>query len=214
MKQVSLSLQEYTEQNILPLYEGYDRAHGPEHVRTVIQNSMELAEGLDVDPDMVYTAAVYHDVGICYGREHHEAASGKWLWEDKNLERWFSLEKRQIMREAVEDHRASRQEPPRNLYGRILSEADRDLTPDRIVRRCIEYGLDKFPQLTEQEQVNRVIEHIREKYGKDGYLHLWLPCPKNEHGLAVLREWLETGELRRKCETCLKEREQQGRDTP
>ncbi|WP_305117305.1 hypothetical protein [Acutalibacter muris] len=32
-----------------------------------------------------------------------------------------------------------------------------------------------------------------------GYLHLWLPCPRNEQGLATLREWLRTGELEQRC---------------
>ncbi len=31
------------------------------------------------------------------------------------------------------------------------------------------------------------------------YLHLWLPCPRNEQGLATLREWLRTGELEWRC---------------
>lgn len=219
MKQVTETLQRYCEENILPLYEDVDQAHGPEHVRTVIANSLELAESLleedlpaenlpkyenvDVDVDMVYTVAVYHDVGVRYGRKDHEKNSGKWLMEDKALERWFTAEQRQIMREAVEDHRASRQEPPRNLYGRIVSEADRDLEPERIVRRCMEYGLANQPELSDEEQIERTIEHVRQKYGEGGYLHLWLPCPKNEQGLQTLREWLKTGELARKCRNYL-----------
>lgn len=208
MKEINSSLREYAEKNVLPLYEGFDKAHGPEHVRTVIANSLELAESLlaeggEIDFDMVYTVAVYHDVGIRYGRKNHEAASGKWLMEDETLKRWFTGEQRQTMREAVEDHRASRQEPPRNLYGRIVSEADRDLEPERIVRRCMEYGLANCPELSAEEQISRTLEHVRDKYGEGGYLHLWLPCPKNEQGLTTLREWLKTGELEKKCRAWL-----------
>lgn len=204
MEKITKSLREYIEKEILPLYENVDSAHGPEHVRTVIANSLELAEdllaeGREINLDMVYTVAAYHDVGIRYGRKNHEAASGKWLMEDQTLTRWFTGEQRQAMREAVEDHRASRQEPPRNLYGRIVSEADRDLEPERIVRRCVEYGLANCPELSAEEQIKRAIEHVREKYGEGGYLHLWLPCPKNEKGLATLRKWLKTGELEQKC---------------
>ncbi len=208
MKEINRSLREYAEKQVLPLYEDFDKAHGPEHVRTVIANSMELAknllaEGREIDLDMVYAVAVYHDVGIRYGRKNHEAASGKWLMEDKELARWFTEGQRQTMREAVEDHRASRQEPPRNLYGRIVSEADRDLEPERILRRCVEYGLANYPELSDEEQIRRVLEHVRDKYGEEGYLHLWLPCPKNEQGLATLREWLKTGELEQKCRAFL-----------
>ena len=210
MKGITESLRNYAEETIFPLYETCDAAHGPEHIRTVIENSLELAEsllaeGLDMDIDMVYTVAVYHDVGVRYGRKDHEETSAKWLREDKALKRWFTEEQIQVMGEAVEDHRASRQEPPRNLYGRIVSEADRDLEPERIVRRCLEYGVEYFPEMNEEQQIVRTADHIREKYGEGGYLHLWLPCPKNERGLATLRDWLKTGEIREKCRAVLRE---------
>ena len=205
MKEITESLRKYAEEKILPLYENCDAAHGPEHIRTVIENSMELAESLDVDVDMVYTVAVYHDVGVRFGRKDHEETSAKWLREDEALKRWFTGEQINMMGEAVEDHRASRQEPPRNLYGRIVSEADRDLEPERIVRRCTEYGLEYFPEMNEEQQIDRTANHIREKYGEGGYLHLGLPCPKNERGLATLRDWLRTGEIRDRCRAVLKE---------
>ncbi len=199
MWEINLELKEYIEQNILPLYEAHDAAHGPEHVRTVLENSFDLLDGLDVDQNMVYTVAAYHDVGVRVSRERHEEISGQWLWEDRELERWFTPEQRRTMREAVEDHRASRQEPPRNVYGRIVSEADRDLDPERVVRRMVEYSLAHRPQFTEEEHIERIIDHVRDKYSETGYLHLWLPCPRNEKGLATLREWLRTGELERRC---------------
>ncbi len=199
MWEINLELKEYIEQNILPLYEAHDAAHGPEHVRTVLENSFDLLDGLDVDQNMVYTVAAYHDAGVRVSRERHEEISGQWLWEDRELERWFTPEQRRTMREAVEDHRASRQEPPRNIYGRIVSEADRDLDPERVVRRMVEYSLAHRPQFTEEEHIERIIGHVRDKYSETGYLHLWLPCPRNEKGLATLREWLRTGELERRC---------------
>ena len=149
--------------------------------------------------DIAVGFAAYHDVGVRVIRERHEEISGQWLWEDRELERWFTPEQRRTMREAVEDHRASRQEPPRNIYGRIVSEADRDLDPERVVRRMVEYSLAHRPQFTEEEHIERIIDHVRDKYSETGYLHLWLPCPRNEEGLATLREWLRTGELERWC---------------
>lgn len=200
MEKLPFGLRDYIGEHILPQYENFDPAHGPEHVRRVIENSMELARGLEVDPGMVYTIAAYHDVGIRYGRENHGVTSGKVLFEDPALERWFSPEQRQVMREAVEDHRASKQGEPRSLYGRIVSEADRDIDPEEIVRRSVEFGKARCPELTREEQLCRAQTHIREKYGEGGYLHLWLPCPRNERGLATLREWLKTGKLREVAE--------------
>ena len=199
MQNVDSALKEYIEKNILPLYEAHDAAHGPEHVQVVLKNSFELIDKLDVDVNMVYTVAAYHDVGIRVSRKLHETVSGKMLWEDKNLERWFTPQQRSTMREAVEDHRASRQEPPRNLYGCIVSEADRDLNPERVVRRMVEYSKAHWPSWSDAEHIERIFEHVRDKYSEEGYLHLWLPCPRNEAGLKTLREWLRTGELAERC---------------
>ena len=98
----------YIQQEILPQYEAVDGAHGPEHIRRVISNSLELAQQLDVDINMVYTIAACHDLGIRYGRENHERTSAELLIEDQKLEQWFTPEQREIMKQAVEDHRASR----------------------------------------------------------------------------------------------------------
>lgn len=196
-------LKQYIDGHILPLYADHDAAHGPDHVRMVLENSFDLIADLDVDPNMVYTVAAYHDVGIRFGRKDHEIISGKWLWEDRALERWFTAQQRAVMREAVEDHRASRREPPRNIYGCIVSEADRDLTPERIVRRCMEFEKAYYPDMSDEELIRRAAEHIEDKYGEEGYLRLWMACPRNEQGLAVLRHWLRTGEIREICKRFL-----------
>lgn len=200
MREINGELLAYLKREILPQYEGFDPAHGPEHVRRVLENSLELAEGMDVDLDMVYTVAAYHDVGIQYGRKDHGLTSGKYLLEDEALERWFTPEQRETMREAVEDHRASKEGEPRSIYGRIISEADRDIDPEVVVKRCVEYGKVHEPQLDREGQIQRIEHHVREKYGEGGYLRLWLPCPRNEQGLRTLREWLRTGKLREVCE--------------
>ncbi len=204
MKQLEKSLCDYIAEKILPCYETFDKAHGSDHVKTVLENSMELAESLDVDINMVYAIAAYHDVGLRFGRENHEQTSGAVFMEDAAMERWFTPEQRQIMREAIEDHRASKQSEPRSIYGRIISEADRDIDPERIVRRCMEYGRANEPELDDREQIQRTIEHIGDKYGENGYLHLWLPSRKNQQGLNTLRKWLQTGEIREICEKYLR----------
>jgi len=158
--EVNKQLRAYIEKNILPLYEAHDAAHGPEHVRIVLENSFALIGELEVDPNMVYTVAAYHDVGLRVNREAHEIFSGKLLWEDSELERWFTPEQRQVMREAVEDHRASRQGPPRNIYGCIVSEADRDLDPERIILRVIKYSKSHWPYWNDDERIHRAIAHI------------------------------------------------------
>lgn len=69
-------LKKHIEQAILPRYEHFDRAHGPEHARTVIEQSLALARHYQVDRQMVYAIAAYHDVGLEKGREMHHIHSG------------------------------------------------------------------------------------------------------------------------------------------
>ena len=86
------SLVEYVEAEIIPRYDSFDRAHGTDHVRTVIRRSLELAARCEVDTDMVYAIAAYHDTGLVAGRERHHLVSAEILAADSRLARWFSGE--------------------------------------------------------------------------------------------------------------------------
>ncbi|MBQ6559641.1 MAG: tRNA (guanosine(37)-N1)-methyltransferase TrmD [Erysipelotrichaceae bacterium] len=192
---VDEELKEYIEEEVLPCYREYEDGHGIDHIRKVIRNSMELISDLDVDVSIVYCVAAYHDIGIRYGRDDHETTSAKWLYEDRKLERWFTKEQKILMKEAIEDHRASRKEKPRSIYGCIIAEADRDVDPETVIERCVSYALSRHPEETEEEACSRILRHIQEKYGEEGYLKLWMPSKKNEEGLATLRRWLKNGEI-------------------
>ena len=80
-------LKRYIEREIIPRYEHFDRAHDVGHVRTVIAHSLELAEAYDVDTDMVYAIAAYHDTGLVNGRENHHLDAGRILAADRELRR-------------------------------------------------------------------------------------------------------------------------------
>ena len=114
-------LQAYVEREIIPRYDHFDLAHRRDHVMMVIQQSLELAEKLEADINMVYAIAAYHDTGICEGREHHHEVSARIIKEDGNLRRWFTEEQIALMADAAEDHRASAKQAPRTLYGRIVA---------------------------------------------------------------------------------------------
>lgn len=204
MEEINQTLKEYVEGAVLPLYEHFDPAHGPGHARHVIGSSLELipvARELygEVNADMVYAIAAYHDTGLQFGRKDHGITSGQYLMADENLRQWFSPEQLETMRDAVEDHRASSGHEPRSVYGRIVSEADRDLEPEHIAQRCMQYGYAYFPELSDEQRVERAIAHMKNKYGESGYMHRWLPCKKNKEGLRALRRMLETGEMADIC---------------
>ncbi|MBO4557553.1 MAG: HD domain-containing protein [Bacteroidales bacterium] len=186
-----MQLREYIESEILPRYNSYDSAHRLDHIGAVISRSAALAAGCDVDPDMVYAIAAYHDLGICEGRETHHLTSARMMRDDKNLRQWFSEEQIETMAQAVEDHRASAKSAPRSIYGRIVAEADRQIDADTIVRRTVEYGLDNYPQYGRQEQYSRFLQHIKEKYAAGGYLKIWMPGGENDLKLRAFQKEIE-----------------------
>ena len=200
-KTVNQEIQSYVEQHIILLYDHFDKAHQRDHVRMVISQSMALAEQMDVDADMVYVIAAYHDIGLCKGREHHHTVSAQMLLADSELRKWFSDNQLQTMAEAVEDHRASSDHAPRSLYGRIVAEADRFIDPDTVVRRTIQYGMEHYPELDKKGHYERMVQHLREKYGRGGYLHLWFDHSPNAERLETLRQIIDDeNTLRRKFE--------------
>lgn len=120
------------------------------------------------------------------------------LAADTKLRQWFSPQQIAVMREAVEDHRASSDHEPRTIYGRIVAEADRCIDPPTIVRRTIQYGLANYPELDREDQYRRCVDHLTHKYAEGGYLRLWIPESDNALRLARLRELIRNRqELRR-----------------
>jgi uncharacterized protein len=188
---VNQELVDYIERNILPLYDHFDKAHQRDHVQMVIRQSMALAAQLEVEADMVFAIAAYHDVGLCEGRERHHLVSAQMLLADVELRKWFSESQLQTMAEAVEDHRASSDHEPRTLYGRIVAEADRFIDPDTIIRRTVQYGLEHYPELDKELHYERTLQHLHEKYGRNGYLHLWFDNSPNAERLEKLRQIME-----------------------
>ncbi len=194
----SLDLVEFIETQILPRYAAFDRGHNMEHVTRVIRNSIELVKTTGADVNMAYTIAAYHDLGMSGHRADHHLRGGKILAADARLKKWFSAEQIKIMKEAVEDHRASASRAPRSIYGKIVAEADRDIDCQIVIRRTIQFGLSNYPELNKEDQWNRFKEHMHNKYSKEGYLKLWIPNSPNARRLKELRNLIEQPQELRK----------------
>ena len=194
----SLDLVEFIETKILPQYAAFDAAHNMEHVTRVIRHSLELVKVTGADVNMVYVIAAYHDLGMSGPRAVHNVTGGKILAADARLKKWFTPEQLKVMREAVEDHRASASHSPRSIYGKIVAEADRDIDKEIVIRRTIQYGLANYPQLDHEGQWKRFKEHMDNKYSKDGYIRLWIPNSPNAQRLNELRNLIaQPAELRK-----------------
>lgn len=190
-QKLNLEIMSFVEKEILPRYNAFGKSHGLQHVQHVISNSLELVPLTGADINMAYVIAAYHDLGMEGPRAIHHITSGKILQADARLKKWFSPEQIKIMKEAVEDHRASSSRQPRSIYGKIVAEADRDLDPETVFTRAIQYGLENYPENGEEEQWKRFAAHMEEKYSINGYIKLWIPGSPNAKRLRTIQNIIE-----------------------
>lgn len=164
------SMINYIKKNILPQYEKNDSGHGIEHIRYVTERCMRFAEQFEnINTDMLYAIASFHDIAHHIDKKNHEVLSAKMFYENEDMKAFFSQEERLIIKEAIEDHRASADRIPRSDYGKIISSADRSTDVEEFLRRTHAYTLKHQPDCTENEMIERAYTHTKEKYGSEGY---------------------------------------------
>ncbi len=196
-----MTLQEYIEQTILPQYDAFDGGHKRDHAEAVIRESLQLARAHNADEQMAYVIAAYHDLGLRFDREKHHIYSGEILMADSTLRQWFTEEQLLVMRDAVEDHRASGKNPPRTIYGAIVAEADRQIIPETVIARTMAYSAKLYPDGDFETLYARSREHLLEKYAEGGYMRLWLNSERNVRSLESLRAIIRNEPLLRSlCE--------------
>ena len=186
-------LKKYIKNNIFPEYEKNEKAHGIEHIKYVIDRSFELIEenNLNVNKDMVYTIAAYHDIGHHIDPKNHEKLSAEIMSKDENLKIFFNEEELTTIKEAIEDHRASSKTDPRSIYGKIVSSADRNNTVEACLKRTYSYGKKLDPEATDEELFLRAHDVLTKKFGEGGYAKFYFKDKKYEDFLKGIRELLK-----------------------
>ena len=167
---INKDLKKYIEEHIFPEYNKNDAGHDVNRVKHVIERSLRFAEQFeDINYDMVYTIAAYHDIGHHIDAKHHEIVSGDMLLADENLKEFFSKDEIKIMAEAVYDHRASSSKEPRSIYGKIVASADRVTRVEDALSMTYAYRVTNSPDSTLEEMIEDSRQHLIDKFGKDGY---------------------------------------------
>ena len=167
---ITPGLVHYIQTEILPQYAHNDKGHQLEHIHYVIRRSLLFMEQFeDMNADMVYTIAAYHDIAHHIDKDRHEVLSAKALQNDTNLRHFFTEEQLVLMQEAIEDHRASLEYQPRSSYGKIVSSADRSTDIDGFIRRTHAYTRKHFPEYSEEQSMERCYRHMKSKYGNGSY---------------------------------------------
>lgn len=173
--EINSALQNYIETEIFPLYKRNESSHGIEHIQTVINRSLHIAKEYEVNKNMVYTVASYHDLGHYINPKIHEKLSAEIFMKDDKIKKWFTKDEIQIIKEAIVDHRASSGHEPRSIYGKIISTADRTIKSiDVSIKRAYTYYINHFPGIPKKERIQKVYEHLNDKYGLNGYAKTYL----------------------------------------
>ncbi len=174
---INSDLKSYIEEDIYPLYSDNIGGHGLEHIKEVTRRSFELANkfNLEVDYNMVYVIAAFHDIGYKKDPDNHEQVSADIFKQNSKMLEFFSDEQIQVMAEAIVDHRASLEYEARSVYGKLVSSADRETSVERMLERSFNYQKDKHAQ--ENPSVDDIINYsykkLKSKYGQGGYAKMY-----------------------------------------
>ncbi len=192
---VNQKLKDYIDNQILINYGDNIGGHGIDHIRQVIERSFEIVEEfkLDVNLDIVYTIAAFHDISYKDDPDRHEELSAEYFMNDEGIKKFFSEEEINIIYEAIIDHRASLEYEARSVYGKIVSSADREISVDNMLKRSFLFQRDKHAN--ENPTTNEIIEYsykkLSSKYGKGGYAKMYYPDKKYLDFLSNMQSLIE-----------------------
>ena len=169
IKNIDKSLKEYIENNIMPIYDLNDKGHNKNHIKFVLNRALEISKNYDIDYNILYTCVSLHDIACHINREKHEILSAEFAYNDKFLKEYFSEYDLNIIKEAIEDHRASSNNIPRNIYGKILSSADRKVSIKEYLIASLFFGQTDINKIDMEEAIKQSYNHAIKKFGKEGY---------------------------------------------
>ncbi|MGM9876862.1 MAG: HD domain-containing protein [Bacilli bacterium] len=195
MSKINMELKKYIEEKVLTLYDNNIGGHGIDHINSVINRSFELVDefNLDVDLNMVYVMAAFHDIGYKANPDQHEEISSDMFRNNADMRNFFDEKQINIIAEAIIDHRASLEYEARSIYGKIVSSADREISVENMLERSILFQSDKHKE--ENPTIMQIIDYsykkLSSKYGKGGYAKMYFQDKKYTDYLNRMQEILE-----------------------
>ncbi len=189
------ALLKYIKTNIFPLYERNNKSHQLWHIKGVIERSLIISKDFNVDLNMVYTIAAFHDIGNYISRKNHEIESAKIFMKDKYIKSFFTYYKRKIIKEAIEDHRASLKTEHRSIYGKIIATADRFNKINDLLKSIHLFTLEKNKGISWDEAVEICYEYLETKYGENGYAKIPLKHKSYDKFFISIRKLLKDKDM-------------------
>ncbi|MFA5207934.1 MAG: HD domain-containing protein [Candidatus Paceibacterota bacterium] len=94
------------------------------HFVPTVKYALELAEELGADKEVVEISAWLHDIGsVIYGREDHHLTGAK-IAEAKLKEFNYPIEKIEMVKNCILNHRGSQKNNPLSIEEKIIADAD------------------------------------------------------------------------------------------
>ena len=127
------------------------------HFIPMIENVKKLTNELGGDKEIILLAAWLHDIGsMVYGRDNHHITGAK-IAEEKLKELNYPLEKIELVKKCIINHRGSQQNNRNSIEEQIIAEADVMCNFDNIA------GLFKAALVYENKNQQEARDSIREK---------------------------------------------------
>ena len=166
---IDSKLKKHIENDILPEYDLNDKGHNKNHIDFVLKRALEISKGYDINYNILYVCVSFHDIACHINRELHEVLSAQVAFKDKYLNKFFNTNEMNIIKEAIEDHRASSNSIPRNIYGKILSSADRKVDIKTYFISSLFFKATDISKVDMEEAIEKSYNHAIDKFGKNGY---------------------------------------------
>ena len=99
-------------------------------------------------------------------KSHHLIAVEKFM-EDEGMRQFFTDDERKVIKEAIEDHRSSKEDEPRSVYGKLISSADRNTTIEMVFICSFFVAKDRMPDMNINEYLDYTVERLRKRHGEE-----------------------------------------------
>lgn len=168
-KNVNPDLKDYISKNIFPEYAKNDGGHNLAHIYEVIRRSYALNDTfkLGLNDNMMYAIASCHDWGKYEDHETHNLIAARNFMNDEGIKKFFTDEERQTIKEAIEDHRSSKEDEPRSVYGKLISSADRNTRIEIVFIRSFFVAHERMPEYNIEEYLDYTIKRLSKKYDEE-----------------------------------------------
>ena len=166
---VNKDLKEYIEKNIFPEYSKNDGGHNLAHILEVIRRCFALNDTfkLGLNHNMLYAIASCHDWGKYIDHETHHLIAANNFMNDLGMKEFFTDTERLVIKEAIEDHRSSKEDEPRSVYGKLISSADRNTSIEIVFIRSFFVAHERMPQMSIEEYLDYTLKRLSKKYDEE-----------------------------------------------